>query len=274
MNLVTHLGNPGRNISGNIAIPSHLMPHLPPRSPRRERREDYVGSPEVSDNEEETPPVPVGSRRKQAATGPMTPTRTKSDFDTDHTMPSSPSAQRPEHDFQDSYGSSNSRSQNSDYDSFQQPTTGAMGGPTTPVKSTFQGSPAITTRKNVSGHIPIIPIGYSNGQGDAGPVSPTGAMGSNASPIASIIDQDAEKFRVYMNKLTSPSRKQVPGPAPGGAESQDHAAALGQAVAMETIQAQIEIQQQLIGQPQGMISFERFPKSLVNGDSVNARVSL
>lgn len=135
----------------------------------------------------------------------------------------------------------------------QQPITGAAGGPTTPVKSTFQGSPSIATRKNVSGHIPIIPTTFSNSQGDAGPVSPTGGMGSNAaSPIAAIIDQDAEKFRVYMNKLTGPNRKQAPGPAPGVAESQDHAAALGQAVAMETIQAQIEIQQQLIGQTQGI----------------------
>ncbi|GJJ69203.1 RalA-binding protein 1 [Entomortierella parvispora] len=266
--------NLGRNISGNIAIPPHLMPHLPPRSPRRERRDDYAGSPDNSDNDEETLPVPVGSRRKPAVTGPIvTPTRTKSDFDTDHTVPASPSAQRLEHDTQDSYGSSISRGQNLDYDSSLQHSTGATPGSTTPVKSVFQVSPATATRKTVSGHIPIIPTGLSSGPGDAGPASPTGGIGSNAaSPIAAIIDQDAEKFRVYMNKLSSPNRKQALGPAPGGAESQDHAAALGQAVAMETIQAQIEIQQQLVGQTQGLGS-RGGPNSVYAQDQWNARPS-
>lgn len=218
------------------------MPHLPPRSPRRERQNDFSGSPEASDNEDESLPSSAGSRRKPPTSGSLlTPTRARGDYEIDHSVPLSPSAQHHDHDSQDLYSS---RSQSSEYDSSVPPTSSPSLS-----KSSFQGSPAVSTRKTVSGHIPIIPTGFSNGPGDLGPASPTG--GAPASPITAIIDQDAEKFRVYMNKLNSSSRKQIPGPTHSGAESQDHAAALGQAVAMENIQTQIEIQQQLMGQTQG-----------------------
>ena len=69
-----------------------------------------------------------------------------------------------------------------------------------------------------------------------------------ASPIAAIIDQDAEKFRIYMNKLNSPNRRNVSAPIQAMGNKQDLASALGQAVAMENIQQQIDIQNQLMGQ--------------------------
>ncbi|KAG0271083.1 hypothetical protein BGZ95_001180 [Linnemannia exigua] len=78
------------------------------------------------------------------------------------------------------------------------------------------------------------------------------AASTPASPIAAIIDQDAEKFRMYMNKLNNPGRKIISAPIQiGGGEHNDHAAALGQAVAMENIQTQLELQSQLMGQVQG-----------------------
>jgi hypothetical protein len=55
-----------------------------------------------------------------------------------------------------------------------------------------------------------------------------------------------------MNKLNSPSRKIISAPIQvGGEDTNDHATALGQAVAMENIQTQLELQSQLMGQVQG-----------------------
>jgi hypothetical protein len=71
---------------------------------------------------------------------------------------------------------------------------------------------------------------------------------------AAIIDQDAEKFRLYLSKIANPGRKNISAPIQVGVEQdppKDHATALGQAVAFENIQQQLEIQNQLLGQLQG-----------------------
>ncbi|KAG0052722.1 hypothetical protein BGZ83_002191 [Gryganskiella cystojenkinii] len=280
-------GAPGRNISGNIAIPPHLMPHLPPRSPRRERRDDYPGSPDGSDNDEDSSQRSPSSRRKPPATGALlTPTRSRGEYDSDHPSPLSPSLRHYDQDSQDSHSTSRTHGQNSDYDPAQHPSVSSMtAASSNPSKPALQSSSAPSSRRNISGHIPTIPTNLSNGSNDYGPVSPTGGMGSNgvpASPIAAIIDQDAEKFRVYMNKLNGPGRKQTSGVTNGSGESQDHAAALGQAVAMENIQTQIEIQQQLIalgsrGGPSGMSSHDqwssRSTSNMATGSESNSAVS-
>jgi hypothetical protein len=56
---------------------------------------------------------------------------------------------------------------------------------------------------------------------------------------------------MYMNKLNNPGRKIISAPIQIGGETNDHATALGQAVAMENIQTQLELQSQLMGQVQG-----------------------
>jgi len=55
-----------------------------------------------------------------------------------------------------------------------------------------------------------------------------------------------------MNKLNNPTRKIISAPIHVGGEVNDHASALGQAVALENIQHQLEIQSQLMGQVQGI----------------------
>ncbi|KAF9988735.1 hypothetical protein BGZ75_008671 [Mortierella antarctica] len=250
------IASPGlaRNISGNIAIAPHLMPHLPPRSPRRERKDDQNASPNASDNEEEISRSQQGSRRKGPSGQLLTPTRARGDNGLDQPSPISPLGQVNEQDLQGAYAPNGSRgpirqpngyeASTSEFDPAQQSAS---------AKVNQQGPPS-GPRRNVSGQIPTIPANLSTLPQELGPSSPlNGAnVGSlPASPIAAIIDQDAEKFRVYMNKLNSPSRKLVSGPinaiVPDG---QDHAAALGQAVAMENIQAQIELKSQLMGQVQ------------------------
>jgi hypothetical protein len=113
------------------------------------------------------------------------------------------------------------------------------------------------TRKNISSQIPAISSGgleRSKGSVELSPSPSSGTSSAStpASPIAAIIDQDAEKFRIYMNKLNSPNRRNVSAPIQITGDKQDLASALGQAVAMENIQNQIEIQNQLLGQVQSM----------------------
>ncbi|KAF9345324.1 hypothetical protein BGX26_003286, partial [Mortierella sp. AD094] len=254
-----------RNISGSIIIAPHLMPHLPPRSPRRERKDDHNASPEGSDNEDEYNQPHPGSRRKGPSGPLLSPTRARGDYGLEQSTPLSPTFQSFDIDGQNGQAMSISKvslkqvnayeSPASDVDSTQlqsmySPSTPASPAPT---KLTFQGTPS-GSRKMISGQIPTIPTNFSPqnmGSQDLGPSSPT-SMNPNigpVSPIATIIDQDAEKFRVYMNKLNTPSRK-GPGPINSSVDGQDHATALGQAVAMESIQAQIELQNQLMSQAQ------------------------
>ncbi|KAF9124361.1 hypothetical protein BGW39_008250 [Mortierella sp. 14UC] len=219
-----------RNVSANLMSGpiSPLMPHLPPRSPRRERKDptDSPASPAASDNEDDTPSQ--GVRRRGLVSTKLSADPTLSMNDQDQGSVPSPSE----------YNAS-----------FNTPHLGAV--------------PA--SRKNISAQIPAIPSSLSpsfatevQGAGalsssslnsSAMPMSPAS---TSASPIAAIIDQDAEKFRIYMNKLNSPSRKNISAPIQvGGGETNDHAAALGQAVAMENIHTQLELQSQLMGQVQG-----------------------
>ncbi|KAG0373008.1 hypothetical protein BGX24_012287, partial [Mortierella sp. AD032] len=209
-----------RNVSANLMSGplSPLMPHLPPRSPRRERKDhgDSPASPVVSDNEDDTPSQ--GARKRGLASTKLSADPTAvSVNDQDQSSVSSPS----------------------DYNA----------------------------RRTVSAQIPTIPSSLSpsfamDTQNTGAPTSSSlssSSMSMNststpASPIAAIIDQDAEKFRMYMNKLNNPGRKNISAPIQiggGGGEPTDHAAALGQAVAMENIQTQLELQSQLMGQVQG-----------------------
>ncbi|KAF9928814.1 hypothetical protein FBU30_002085 [Linnemannia zychae] len=252
----------GRNISGSITIPSHLMPHLPPRSPRRERKDDNC-SPSVSDNEEESP---AGSRRKgPSAGGPLaSPMKPRGD------VPDMLSSANPSHhdlDVPDSgYSSMQRPKQGNVYDSpsplnppdhpYQPTSTYIPATPNSPghMNQNFPGS-IHPMRKNVSGQVPSLPntlTAQTMISHDFDSSSPTNGLNGGSlptSPIAAIIDQDAEKYRVYMSKLGNPNRR-----GPSGAnnsDNQDHAMALGQAVALENIQAQIEIQNQLKSQNQG-----------------------
>ncbi|KAF9296385.1 hypothetical protein BGZ88_012773 [Linnemannia elongata] len=258
------LDGPGRNISGSIAIPSHLMPHLPPRSPRRERRDDN----EVSDNDDEYHQAQAGSRRKGPAGGPlMSPTRFRGGDGSEQPTPLSP-AYPPHHDLETSEGGYNSVQRarqvnpsdsplNPPDQQYQPTSTYIPATPSSPghMNQTFLQGPVPPMRKNVSGQIPTL-SNHLNAQvmaaQDVDPSSPGGMNGNSlpTSPIAAIIDQDAEKYRVYMSKLTNPNRRGPPGANGVSGDNQDHAMALGQAVAMENIQAQIEIQNQLRSQSQ------------------------
>ncbi|KAG0281007.1 hypothetical protein BGZ96_001332 [Linnemannia gamsii] len=206
---------------------SPLMPHLPPRSPRRERKDagDNPASPIVSDNEDDGPSQ--GTRKKGLAFSKT------SGYDQGQVSTSNPS------EYNDAFSNSN----------FQATNTSHLG-----------ASPA--TRKTISAQIPVIPssfsplfssetqaVGASSSLGS--PAVVASAPSTSASPIAAIIDQDAEKFRIYMNKLNNSGRKIISAPIHIGAETNDHASALGQAVAMENIQTQLELQSQLMGQVQG-----------------------
>ncbi|KAF8948316.1 hypothetical protein BGZ47_005618 [Haplosporangium gracile] len=220
-----------RNVSANLMsgpIPP-LMPHLPPRSPRRERKDtnDSPASPVVSDNEEDS--APQGTRKKGLAFSKS------SGHEQDHVWTSSPS------DYNDAISNDFSQAINTSH---------------------LSASPA--TRKTISTQIPTIPSSFSPSsfasetQGVA--ASSSASLGSPAvnvnptstpaSPIAAIIDQDAEKFKMYMNKLNNSGRKIISAPIQIGGETNDHASALGQAVAMENIQTQLELQSQLMGQVQ------------------------
>lgn len=113
------------------------------------------------------------------------------------------------------------------------------------------------TRRNISAQIPTISaLGSERPKGsmDLDPASSpsTSTVSTPSSPITAIIDQDAEKFRIYMNKLNNPNRRNVSAPIQVTGNRQDLASVLGQAVAMENIQQQIEIQNQLMGQVQSM----------------------
>ncbi|KAF9952254.1 hypothetical protein BGZ70_000669 [Mortierella alpina] len=233
----TFTGSPAgsRNVSGSIslgAIAQHL-PHLPARSPRRERRDmgDGTSSPTASDNEDDSYPSANGTRsRGQPQRGdlpsplsqPGMPDQDTSKLLTQHVNP---------HD--------------------------SPAGPASPdcevsqATNTYLGT-ATATRRMISAQIPTASL-QTQGSQEPSP-SPLMNMNPNSnppSPIAAIIDQDAEKFRLYMSKLNSSSRKNVSAPIQLGLEGQDKAAALGQAVAMENIQNQLDIQNQLMGQVQG-----------------------
>ncbi|KAI1313433.1 hypothetical protein EDD11_002641 [Mortierella claussenii] len=243
------------------------MPHLPPRSPRRERRDDHNVSPNASDNEDEQPYQNQHGSRRKGPSGPLlSPTRARGDYGPDQPSPLSPSAQHCAMDGQDGQLMASVRSsskQPSLFEASGQEVDYAQNGihsPATPsspapTKLTFTGA-AAGSRKLMPGQTLAIPANLTAPTmppQELGPSSPTGMgpLSTPVSPIAAIIDQDAEKFRVYMNKLNSPNRKAVPGPLAPGTDAQEHAAALGQAVAMENIQAQIEIQNQFMSQTQG-----------------------
>ncbi|KAF9425199.1 hypothetical protein BGZ94_007751 [Podila epigama] len=219
------------------------MPHLPPRSPRRERRDqDSNSSPVVSDNEDDSYQA-QSARRKGTTSGPITiPVR----FASQATSAA---------DDQDSQVMSVSKVSMKQANAYEQ--TVFTNEHDSSSQQAIKAPQA--TRKNVSAQIPTIPPNLTPQTGPQEqniPTSPatslnaTASPASPASPIAAIIDQDAEKFRVYMNKLNTP-RKMTSAPIHVGTElATDHATALGQAVALENIQAQIEIQNQLMGQVQ------------------------
>ncbi|KAG0339353.1 hypothetical protein BG004_006858 [Podila humilis] len=228
----------GRNISAPISL-AH-MPHLPPRSPRRERRDhDNTSSPPVSDNEDDSFQS-QGGRRKGATSGPITiPARFTSQIQ------SAP-------DDQDSQVMSVSKVSMKQVNAYEQQVPSFS-------ENEYSPQPAkasMVTRKTVSAQIPAIPSTLSPQTTSqelnipSSPVSSLNSATAPASPITAIIDQDAEKFRVYMNKLNTP-RKMASAPIQVPVEMPEHAAALGQAVALENIQNQIEIQNQLMGQVQG-----------------------
>ncbi|KAG0100171.1 hypothetical protein BGZ93_003637 [Podila epicladia] len=232
---LTPLSSPtaGRNISAPISL-AH-MPHLPPRSPRRERREhDNTSSPTASDNEDES--YPQGSRRKGTTSGPIT-------------IPARFASHTPGSDDQDSQVMSVSKVSMKQANAYEQQVASGE-------HDYSQAKVSLATRKTVSAQIPIIPAAPSPQSSSqelnvpSSPVTSLNAAASPASPIAAIIDQDAEKFRVYMNKLNAP-RKMASAPIQVISDTSDHASALGQAVALENIQNQIEIQNQLMGQVQG-----------------------
>ncbi|KAF9430232.1 hypothetical protein BGZ76_000910, partial [Entomortierella beljakovae] len=241
---------PPRNISGSIVIAPHLMPSLPPRSPRRERKEEVGATPEVSDNEDDQSP-PSRQRTTPSSAAPLlSPIRARGDYGSaDQPSPLSPLSQSFDKD-QDGHLMSISKLSIKQANAYESPATdstepaypNSTPASPAPTKLTFQGSGA---RKMVSGPIPIIPAAYipqSNNAQDQPPSSPSYG-GMPVSPIATIIDQDAEKFRVYMNKFNNNGRKGQE----QNIESQDHASTLGQAVAMENIQAQFD----LLGPGQG-----------------------
>ncbi|KAF9919149.1 hypothetical protein BX616_000837 [Lobosporangium transversale] len=223
-----------RNVSANLAFGplSPGLPYLPPRSPRRERKDiDTSSSPAVSDNEDDSQPVsdkksPVAMRKKIDQSSMSPEGSLQSDLE--------------DKDVQVMSASKVSIRSVNAYES-----TGSSG-----IEPYADTGPS--TRKNISAQIPLIPLSTTQLQGvqEHVPVN-TAASSATSSPIAAIIDQDAEKFRMFMSKLSSPNRKNVSAPIqlPGG-EYQDHATALGQAVAMENIQNQLEIQSQLLGQLQ------------------------
>ncbi|KAF9170197.1 hypothetical protein BGX20_009312 [Mortierella sp. AD010] len=223
-----------RNISASIALGAigANLPHPPPRSPRRERREvgDSTSSPATSDNEDDSYPGSQNSKRKGVNAGK---------YSVDQPSPLSQQALQSELQDQDAHVMSASKVYvgQSEFDPVQ---------------------PGIATRKTISGQIPTIPANIIVPQGHAvpelsiltPPATSLNSASTPASPIAAIIDQDAEKFRVYMSKLSNP-RRNVSAPIQvGRSDSPEYAAALGQAVAMENIQNQIDIQTQLLGQLQ------------------------
>ncbi|KAF9951758.1 hypothetical protein BGZ72_006782 [Mortierella alpina] len=241
----TTSGSPAgsRNVSGSIslgAIAQHL-PHLPPRSPRRERRDmgDGASSPTASDNEDDLYPSVNGTRSKSLPQ--------RGDLPPPLSQPGLPD--------QDTLVMSSSKSPTKHANLYDSPA-----GPASPdcelsqATNTYLGT-ATATRRMISAQIPTV-SGTASLQ-THGSQEPSASslinMNPNSnppSPIAAIIDQDAEKFRLYMSKLNSSSRKNVSAPIQLGQEGQDKAAALGQAVAMENIQNQLDIQNQLMGQVQ------------------------
>ncbi|KAF9187433.1 hypothetical protein BGZ51_001280 [Haplosporangium sp. Z 767] len=248
-----------RNVSGNIAIPPHLMPHVPPRSPRRERKDENN---DVSDNEEASYLPQQAARRKGPSGLIQGPARARGDYGPEQSMPMSPSSQQYyEPGAQDPQGTSTSKTymkqgtyespvaevDPSQQSSMYMPPTPSSPGPN---KLTFPGPPS-GGRKQISGQVPMIPIN-NMAPVEPGPSSPTTMNPGSVpgSPIAAIIDQDAEKFRSYMTKLGAPNRKMMSGSINVASENQDHAIAMGQAVAMENIQSQIEIQNQMQAQAQ------------------------
>lgn len=209
------------------------MPHVPPRSPRRERKDDHYTSPHASDNEDEYPQSQHGSKKNGASATLLTLPRARGDHGQEQT------SQSGQHQ-----------------DGRDMHSAPAPGSPAA-TKVAFLGLPAAASRKPNPGqglaHLaPNMPNPLE------GPSSPTTTP---TSPINAIIDQDAEKFRIYMNKNGTPHRKVAPvhnDPAPEGG---DHATALGQAVAMENIQAQIEIQNQFTNPPPSKFHLDRKERS-------------
>ncbi|KAG0049748.1 hypothetical protein BGZ83_005431 [Gryganskiella cystojenkinii] len=246
-----------QSLPTSASLTSPHMPHLPPRSPRRERRDmgDNTPSPAASDNEDDTIQSPV-NRSKMAAGAP------KGRGELDQTSPLAPSRSNTAHatesqeaDEQAVAATKASVAQGGGGDGNLYPNDAAFKMELEAQKSSLVGM-GKAARKNISAQIPVIlstGLGPSRGSMDPSPASPSAATGSistPASPIAAIIDQDAEKFRMYMSKLNSPSRRNVSAPIQTVDDKQDLASALGQAVAMENIQNQIDIQNQLMGQVQ------------------------
>lgn len=140
------------------------------------------------------------------------------------------------------------------------PSTPGSPAPTKPVLQSGSGRKNISAQIQLGGTNPALAGSALNSpmspsHQDPLPSSPTvgGAVTSTASPIATIIDQDAEKFRSYLNKTSSPNRghKMSSAPIQLGIDQTDHATALGHQVAMENIQTQLELQREFLGQVQG-----------------------
>ncbi|KAI8362011.1 hypothetical protein B0O80DRAFT_493043 [Mortierella sp. GBAus27b] len=239
------VGSPtsARNISASLTLGpfTSQQPHLPPRSPRRERRDmGDPPSPAGSDNEDEAYPGSPSQRRKP------------SKYAVEQPSPLS-QAQSGAQD-QESYVMAASKVSIRSAGAFESSTTDSE--LMQPPRAPFMGG----TRKNLSAQIPMITPSMLS-QASVAPeqnspismpiaMSPSASMGATA-----IIDQDAEKFRLYMSRATNPSRKNISAPIQVGGEPVevvwDHATALGQAVALENIQNQLDIQNQLLGQIQG-----------------------
>ncbi|KAF9025773.1 hypothetical protein BGZ52_008512, partial [Haplosporangium bisporale] len=252
------LNGHGPRVGPNGApVPAHLMPHPPPRSPRREHRNDQPGSPHASDNEDDGYQAQQVPRRRTPTTPRLGATR---EYVPDQNYPLSPTG---DFDLRDGQVSSASKvSMKPNYDPSREPehyqpvTTYTPATPSTPASSKQNHQPSSsssTPRKNVSGHIQPIPsnlslnVQVSQDLNPASPINNGSSQSTPASPIANIIDQDAEKFRSFMNKMNSPTRK-VTSPSN---DAPDTASAIGQAVAMETIQQQIELHNQFMSQNQG-----------------------
>ncbi|KAF9109161.1 hypothetical protein BGX27_007939 [Mortierella sp. AM989] len=261
------VGSPtnARNISASIVLgtigANSIQP--PPRSPRRERRElgDSM-SPATSDNEDESYQGSQGSKRKGVNAGK---------YSVDQPSPLSQQTLQSEPQDQDIYVMSASKISVRQANAYEPSSPSSSEVDSTQTNAPFIAAPT-ATRKTISAQIPIIPLLQT---GELRALTPPNALNTSstpASPIATIIDQDAEKFRVYMSKFTNPNRRNVSAPIQVGlTDTQEYAAALGQAVAMENIQTQIEIQTQLLGQLQNHSG--RIALNPVNGAS-RSNVSL
>ncbi|KAF9431339.1 hypothetical protein BGZ76_000437, partial [Entomortierella beljakovae] len=204
------VGSPtnSRNISGSIVlgaigIGGAQLPLPPPRSPRRERRDvgDNPSSPSTSDNEDESYQPSLLSKRKGVNVGKYT---------VDQPSPLSQQSLQSSSETQDQ----DTHIMSASKISLRSPGLYESSPIPTPTAADFEAAIAIQTaavgRKAISAQIPHIPASAiaaaaAAAQNDSQEMlaSPGGTL-NPAPPIAAIIDQDAEKFRNYMSKFSSP----------------------------------------------------------------------